>query len=130
MARIVLIDDDMVFCTLMASALRQNGHEVKIATDGRAGVEQVQHIQPDLVVTDLLMPEQEGMETVRKVRRIQPTVPILTISGGFAGAEVDYLELSRLLGADASLKKPFLPSDFLATVNQLLASRSQASAAN
>jgi DNA-binding response OmpR family regulator len=87
-------------------ALRVAGHDVFSATNGRDGVHQALTIQPDLIITDLFMPEQEGLETIRRLIRQIPHVPILAISGRSV-ASSSMLTVALELGAVNVLEKPF-----------------------
>jgi CheY-like chemotaxis protein len=120
MAKILVIDDDRTFSTLLAAALRDVGHEVEQAANGRDGVALVNAIRFDAVVTDIIMPDQEGIETIRKIRRRHPTLPILAMSAGSATLALDLLQIARALGANETLAKPFKPSELINRLAALL----------
>lgn len=123
MARILVIDDDPTIRSLCTLALSNQGHEVTTAPDGRDGVALLGRHRFDLVVTDLVMPEQEGIATIRSIRDQARDLPILAISGSMAGEQrggVDYLKLAMSLGAQASLRKPFSPRQLTSAVEALL----------
>jgi CheY-like chemotaxis protein len=121
MARVLVIDDDPTIRSLVAEILEANGHSLLQAMDGRAGLALFTKQSFDLVVTDIVMPEQEGIETIGAIRRINRGVPILAISGSATiGNAGDYLRAAAALGASATLRKPFAPDDFIATVEKLL----------
>src|SRR5258708_20979936 len=104
MARILVIDDDPVIRALMSTSLEACGHCVLEAADGQAGVEMFDRDRIDLVVTDIVMPVQEGIATIGAIRRLSPSVPILAISGSnTVGRYGDYLHAAEVLGAAASL---------------------------
>jgi CheY-like chemotaxis protein len=92
-----------------------------LAEDGLQGVQICQTQQIDLVITDLLMPEQEGIETILKIRNDYPKMPILAMSGGgrMAGT-MDILHTAKLLGAHKTFSKPFNPIELVETVKQLI----------
>jgi len=117
MAEILIIDDDPPMRRLLARVLNGAGHTVHEATNGRAGIELFRRVQPLLVITDLVMPDMEGIEMIRDLRREAPTIPILAISGG--GPPV-YLRAATALGATAALAKPFAADELLSTVSDLL----------
>ena len=118
MAKIILIDDEPEVRHLMEQVLTGAGHVVRGAGDGDEGLRLMRADQPDLLITDLLMPNKEGIETIREVRREVPRLPILVISGT-ANAAL-YLEVATLLGAQVSLAKPFRSAELLRTVDALL----------
>jgi DNA-binding response OmpR family regulator len=125
MARILVVDDDELFVKLMVHALRERGHEVEFAHDGEAG-EHAFDAQPfDAVVCDLMMPRQEGLETIRYMRRIAPKLAIVAISSGLERqAGVDILDMAKRLGAHETVRKPFKLSQLTAAVETALASTS------
>jgi DNA-binding response OmpR family regulator len=129
MSRILVIDDDKVFAKLITIFLAQRGHDVVTALDGEEGVGHFKAGHFDLVVCDIVMPNREGIETIRELRQLRSDVAIVAISGGLSPvqtANVDVLDLAEMMGADASLKKPFPLSDLAAGVDRALASRKAA----
>lgn len=119
MARILIIDDDEMLRGVLATALGYAGHEVIQANDGLQGVELFQVTAVDLVITDLIMPVQEGVETIVKLRNQQPKLPIIAMSGGVANSKL-YLEIAARIGAKRILQKPFRPTELLAVVDEIL----------
>jgi CheY-like chemotaxis protein len=117
MAKILVIDDDPQMRRLLSRLLSGEGHAVHEAPNGRDGIELFRRVHPVLVITDLVMPEQEGIETIRELRREAPTIPILAISGD--GPSV-YLRAATELGASAALEKPFGADELLSVVAKLL----------
>ncbi len=107
MARILLVDDDELLRNVLALTLRKMGHVVIEARNGREALELSADGLPDLLITDLIMPEKEGLETITTIRQIHPTVKVIAMSGGGRGDATDYLNVARLLGADRTLQKPF-----------------------
>jgi len=123
MARILVIDDDVLFVKLMCRSLEQAGHSVDFALDGKAGWNKFCKSTPDAVICDIVMPEQEGLETVREIRQRDHGVPIIAISGGLSrlrSDQLDVLGLVEKLGANATLKKPFQLSELTNLVDRLL----------
>ncbi len=122
MARILLIEDDESIRTLLQENLVRAGHEVTMAANGREGLERHKPGAFDLVITDLIMPEKEGIEVLQDLRVRDPQMKALAMSGGgqFGAAET-YLRLASLLGAGQVLAKPFTRDQFLAAVNEALA---------
>jgi CheY-like chemotaxis protein len=121
MARVLVIDDDPTIRILVVGMLETKGHTTVEARDGRAGVAIFSKQLVDLVVTDIVMPEQEGIETIGAIRRLNRSVPILAISGSSTiGGAGDYLRAAAALGATATLQKPFHPDQFIAAIDRLL----------
>ena len=107
MSRILLIDDDEAFRTTLRLTLTQLGHNVSEACDGREGL-QLHSVEPaDVVFTDIIMPDREGIETIIALRRTQPDVRIIAMSGGGRVDARDYLSMAKKLGARCVLEKPF-----------------------
>lgn len=121
MSSILVVDDDVSVLEVVSEMLRLDGHTVSVAENGRVALHMMDQEAFDLVITDLIMPEKEGLETISEIRRQDATVPIVAISGGGRLGPGDYLETSRFIGADATLAKPFGRQELLATVAQLLA---------
>lgn len=120
MARILVIDDEELVRFTVRHALESAGHEVIEATDGAEGMSQVEAKSIDLVVTDVLMPNKEGIETIRELRLLADPPRIIAISGGGRTGNVDFLELARKLGADDVLAKPFTARELTETVSRVL----------
>jgi CheY-like chemotaxis protein len=121
MANILVIDDDDIFRDVLVSALRQAGHTVREAGDGNEGL-RLFHEQPaELVLTDIVMPEKEGLDTIRDLRREFPAARIVAMSGGLAHDPKLYLHMAEKFGATAVLAKPFQLAELYQTVNAALA---------
>lgn len=116
MARILVIDDDSTMRHLVARILARANHEVIEAVNGKKGMLQFAAHRPDVVVTDLLMPEQEGIETIRELRRIAPSLRIVAMSGGGTDNDMMFLGMAKALGADAVLAKPFRADELIRAV--------------
>lgn len=121
MARILVIDDDSQVRMAIKAVLERAGHEIVMAPDGKVGMREYAARVFDLVITDILMPEQEGIETILALRKACPTVEILAISGGGRVGNQDFLRLAQTLGASGILKKPFGPDELVAQVAALCA---------
>lgn len=121
MARILVIDDDELVLESVQIVLEDDGHEVGVAENGKVGLELLGQQGFDLVITDIFMPEKEGIETLIDIKQIDQSIRVLVISGGGRDAEqIMYLEQAEMLGADATLAKPFLTSELKQAVNRLL----------
>lgn len=121
MGRVLVIDDDGAIRGTMRRILERDGHEVREAADGRAGLEWFRAEGADVVVTDIIMPDKEGIETIIELREASPDVRILAVSGGNGLGGNDRLLDARALGADASLPKPFTVDQLRQAVSELLA---------
>jgi CheY-like chemotaxis protein len=119
MARILIIDDDENMLYLLRQILQSAGHDVYEAADGAAGLELFRQARPELVITDIFMPEQDGLETVLALKREFPTVKVIAMSGGGECGELGYLATIRTLGADRVLIKPIPRQELLTIVQEL-----------
>lgn len=120
MSSILVVDDDTQVLDVMSEMLKLEGHQVTLAENGKQAVEQVEAEAFDLVITDLIMPEKEGLETIADIRKLRGPVPIIAISGGGRIGPTDYLETARFIGADATLAKPFGRDELINAVTSLL----------
>jgi len=118
--RILVIDDDDMVRTFVRRALEGEGYAVSMAGNGYEAMVQFRQFQPDGVITDLLMPERDGIETIMEIRRLAPATPIIAITGGMTAMGSVYLKTAERLGADAVLSKPFTVLQLLATVETLM----------
>jgi DNA-binding response OmpR family regulator len=120
MARVLIIDDERLLRRMMVRILTGMGHEVAEAKDGEEGLRMFRLQRPSLVITDIVMPRQEGFQTIRELRREAPDVAILAISGGGRERTPTFLVDAGRVGADATLRKPFRPDELIRAVNKLL----------
>jgi CheY-like chemotaxis protein len=120
MASIVLIDDDPALRSVMRKVLERAGHAVADAENGVKGIALVERVRPDLVITDLVMPEKEGIETILELRDGFPDLPIIAVSGADGGEVEGPLVDASLFGAAAVLAKPFSIAQFLEVVESVL----------
>ncbi len=118
--RVLVIDDDEQMRKLLRQVMEWAGYEVMEAEDGRAGMKMQQKLQADLVITDLIMPEQEGLETITALKSLYPAVRIIAISGGGRIGPEAYLPAAKELGADRVFSKPFDVKELAHTVKELL----------
>ena len=107
MAQILVVDDEPLLRQTLRSALETEGHDVFEASNGVECLAFLKSQPVDLVVTDIVMPEKEGMELIQDIRRDFPDLRILAISAGAWGGKFDYLESAKKLGAHSVLAKPF-----------------------
>jgi CheY-like chemotaxis protein len=120
MAHILLIDDDAAILRVQQALLSREGHQVATAGNGKEALPLLHGAAFDLVITDLIMPEREGMETIQLLRRDYPKTKIIASSGGGRADATDYLNMAKLMGANAILPKPFTREELLAAVAQAL----------
>jgi DNA-binding NtrC family response regulator len=122
MALILVIDDDEGWRTVVREVLRLERHEVVEAVDGGQGVDLCRRVRPQLVITDIVMPDKEGLETIEEIHNEFPKLPIIAMSGGgdYLRKE-DFLPMAEQLGACATLGKPLSREALLQAVNKALA---------
>lgn len=119
MKRILIVDDDAQFRLMLRRILEREGYEVFEACDGKQGLTAFRRLRTDLVITDIIMPEKEGVETILALRREFPAVKIMAVSGGGRNAPGDYLTLAKKLGAQVTMEKPLNRSQLLEEVKVL-----------
>jgi len=119
MARVLVVDDESQMREVLCQALKRRGHSVDQAADGHQALQRLAEYQPDLVITDLVMPEMEGIETIQALRRKCPAIPIIAISGGGRLEPENYLSMAELIGADRTFAKPFRLEEILTAVREL-----------
>lgn len=123
---VLIIEDDSVLLKSIASWFMAAECRVMTASDGRAGLSSFAQLRPDLVVTDIIMPDHEGVEAIMAMKALDPTVPILAISGGGRIGPGEFLSLALKLGADAALAKPFRSQELLAASAKVLGQAAKA----
>lgn len=120
MDRILVIDDDPQIREMLKQLLEMNGYEVILAPEGRTGLKLHHQTPADLIVTDIVMPEKEGLETIMDFRRGFPGIKIIAISGGGVVEADKYLNTAKALGAQRTFSKPFELNEFMQAVRDLL----------
>jgi CheY-like chemotaxis protein len=121
MARVLVLDDDPLIQATLPLLLREHGHEVLTATNGKLGLRLLQTERVDLILTDILMPEADGIEVVRAVVKDHPTIALVAMSGGSSRLPgTDAVQLTRLLGAHAVLVKPFGEAELVEAIRMAL----------
>ena len=119
-SKVLLIDDDPILLDLMTSAFRAAGHVVRTADNGRKGLELLDAFAPDLVVTDIVMPEMEGIGLIMALKRKVAPPKVIAISGAGRLRYGDYLTWASHLGADEVLAKPFKVSELLGLAGRVI----------
>lgn len=125
MASILLVDDDEQFRTMLSEVLKRAGHDVQEACNGSEATRMYRSHRTDLVITDLIMPDKEGLETIREIRQNDPGVRIIAMSGGGRNGNIDYLRMASMFGAQQVVDKPFAHREILEAVRRLLEERSE-----
>jgi CheY-like chemotaxis protein len=121
MAKILVIDDDATIQLVFSQFLTSLGHEIMQAENGKEGMSIIQETRPDLVITDIMMPEMDGLEILMQLRSTHDSVPVIAISGGMRALPVNFLQQAKLFGARYVFEKP-VPLDVLrSAVTELLA---------
>jgi DNA-binding response OmpR family regulator len=119
---VLVIEDDVDLRFLLQSSLESDGFEVSVAANGHDGLEALRRRRADVVVTDIYMPEKEGIETVVELRQQFPQTKIIVMSGGGSAPmsnPEDYLRVARDLGAAKTIRKPFEPHELIDAVRAL-----------
>lgn len=121
MPYVLIVDDERPIRELLAVVFEGAGFEVAVAETGVEGLRSIAARRPDLLVTDILMPEKEGIETILELRIKDPTLPIFAMSGGSQRTGIDVLAMASRLGAIRTYAKPFDPFELLEAARQVLA---------
>lgn len=120
MAKILLVEDDDLVRDMLAQVLQRASHEVTSAVDGEAASEMLRTAEPDIMVTDIIMPKKSGITLISEVRNQHPNMEIIAISGGGRLDPTGYLDLSESLGATVSFEKPIDKSALLMAIELLM----------
>lgn len=104
---VLVVDDELMVRTTLKKMLERAGHRVLEAEDGVQALEIFETHSPELMICDIIMPNMEGIETLREVKRAYPKVKVIVISGGARTGSLNYLSVAEKLGADAVMDKPF-----------------------
>ena len=122
MAKILVIDDEEQLRDLLSQMLVRDGHIVKIACDGVDGMNMIKEFQPDLVITDIIMPNKDGITVIIELLNISPGTPVIAISGGRRAVTASFnLESAELLGVKGILAKPFTRDELRKVIEIALA---------
>ncbi len=120
MPHILIVDDEEQLRTILRLVLEDAGYAVREAINGKEALEKHAQLPADLILTDLIMPDSEGIETIVKLRRDYPALKIVAMSGGGRSDSKDYLQIARKLGANRTINKPFSNSDILVLIREML----------
>ena len=128
MVRILVIDDDPLVRQTMRYMLEGARYVVDEACDGASALESVRNRRPDLALTDILMPDQDGIEFIIQLRKADPDIKIIAMSGGGSYAPDQLLAVAKALGADDYIAKPFAKAELLTKITACLQTRPRESA--
>lgn len=120
MKRILVVDDDTQVRDLLGQILQRAGYEVVLASDGESACELFRKSPTDVIITDMVMPEKAGVETIMELRTDFPEVKIIAISGGGRTGPYGYLKLAERFGAERVFSKPLSKNKILQAVQELL----------
>lgn len=121
MPRILLVDDNDALRSLLNRELVRDGHEVTMASNGAEALKMLDEMEFDLVVTDLVMPDVEGLQVIRVLRKKASPPKVIAMSGGGRSSPANYLELAKLFGAAETLEKPFTYRVLADSIQRVLA---------
>ncbi|MEN8229668.1 MAG: response regulator [Bacteroidota bacterium] len=120
MKKILIIDDEPHILLMLKKMLERAGYAIDLASNGNEGLNIFNQNPSDLVITDIIMPDKEGLETIREMKRIQPDLKIIAMSGGGKISAENYLETAKIFGASRIIEKPFTQQLMVSAVNELL----------
>lgn len=120
MRRILIIDDEPYILLMLKKMLERAGYEVDLASNGREGMAVFEQNSADLVITDIIMPDKEGLELILEMKKKRPELKIIAMSGGGRISPESYLECARHFGAEKVFQKPFRQKEIISAVKELL----------
>ncbi len=120
MAHILIIDDDPNVRLMLRRMLEHQGYTITEASDGIEGIKRFHENKFDLIITDLIMPDKEGIETINELKKEDPAIKIIAMSGGGRCKPDSHLTTAKLLGADAIFEKPFIKERLLSVIRELI----------
>jgi two-component system chemotaxis response regulator CheY len=127
-AKILIVDDSAAIRTSITYVLELSGYSVATAENGLIAIRQADKTDFDLIITDVMMPQADGFETIKAFREISHDIPIIAMSGRFTPGGADFLEMARELGANIILRKPFGGDELLTVIHKLLNHRDRTTA--
>lgn len=120
MAGILIVEDDNDLREMLKTTLLKRKYPVQEASNGMDAISKFKPALTDLVITDLIMPDEDGLKVIMRLKEMKPNLKIIAISGGGKAGPANYLSLARALGADIVLPKPFSINDLISKIDQLL----------
>jgi CheY-like chemotaxis protein len=121
-AFILIVDDDPITRKLLCEIFEKQGSQIIEASNGKEAIKLYKEQKIDLVITDIIMPEKEGIATIRELKEINPDIKIIAMSGGGAVQSEEYLKVAKLVGAKYTIEKPIDTENLIEKVNSLLSS--------
>lgn len=121
MRKILIIDDEPYILLMLKKMLEKAGYEVDLASNGQQGMQIFEKDKVDLVITDIIMPDKEGLEIILEMKKQRPDLKIIAISGGGRISPESYLECAAHFGATKVFQKPFKQKELVSAVNELIA---------
>ena len=121
MGKVLIIDDEPYILLMLKKMLEKAGYEVDLASNGKEGMELFEKESTDLVITDIIMPDKEGLEIILEMKKKRPDLKIIAISGGGRISPESYLECAAHFGASRVFQKPFKQKELVSAVNELIA---------
>lgn len=118
MKRILVVDDDEQIVRAISKILTREGYDITVAFDGVDAINKLKNESFDMVITDIIMPNKEGLELIAEIHQIKASMPVIAISGGGKMPSSIYLDVADKIGAYATLRKPFRADELLTLVNQ------------
>lgn len=119
MTLVLVIDDDPAIRDVLRQTFERAGFDVDLAVDGGEGMECYRRRRPDVVITDIVMPDREGVETMLEIKEFDPGAKIIAISGGGRAGAADFLAVATKFGAQRSFAKPLDRRSLMAAVREL-----------
>ena len=116
---VLVVDDDDMMREFIKELLKLNDFDISEAANGKDGLKQFRDDTPDLVITDIIMPEMEGISFIKELRAYNKDIPIIAMTGNVHGRMEEYLEISSQLGADEVLRKPIKSQEFLDAIKRV-----------
>jgi len=120
MRKILIIDDEPYILLMLKKMLEKAGYEVDLASNGKEGMDLFEKDKADLVITDIIMPDKEGLEIILEMKKQRPDLKIIAISGGGRISPESYLECATHFGASRVFQKPFKQKELVSAVNELI----------
>lgn len=121
MVKVLIVDDDELFRTMLEEMLRRDGYQVTVAGNGAEALVAIARDRPQLLITDILMPEKDGIELIMELAQGGDQIPIIAVSGGRRAISQEFnLESARLMGVQATLPKPFTREALRAVIARVL----------
>jgi CheY-like chemotaxis protein len=117
--KVLVIDDDELVRMAVTRMLQKQGYEVLEAKNGVVGIEMFKSHQPDIILTDMLMPDKEGLETISEILQLRPNTKIIAMSGGGQSQNMSFLQLARKIGASRTISKPVKPDELFSAIKSL-----------